>query len=145
MCGQCNGSERKKSERAEVLPFQTLLRPQGQGYARKSARNKRTTEEMHIILKGGTNWKEDLCEVIEEAKRIAATEEEFVARLALYKVTLTRSKTEYSYLHPQKQKPIRGKRLGENYSKEVIFLFQKGVFSFLSGALVLHRQSPSSF
>lgn len=59
-------------------------------------------------------------EVIEEAKRIAATEKEFIARLALYNVTLTRSKTEYSYLHPQKQKSIRGKRLGENYSKEVI-------------------------
>lgn len=87
---------------------------------RKNARNKRTAEETHVILKGGTSWKEDLREVIEEAKRIAATEEEFIARLALYNVTLTRSKTEYSYLHPQKQKPIRGKRLGENYSKEVI-------------------------
>lgn len=87
---------------------------------RKNARNKRTAEEAHVILKGGTSWKEDLREVIEEAKRIATTEKEFIARLALYNVTLTRSKTEYSYLHPQKQKPIRGKRLGENYPKEVI-------------------------
>lgn len=87
---------------------------------RKKAKNKRTNEETHIVLKGGTSWKEDLREVIEEAKRIAVTEEEFIARLALYKVTLTRSKSEYSYLHPEKQKPIREKRLGENYSKEVI-------------------------
>ena len=87
---------------------------------RKKAQNKRTNKETHIVLKGGTSWKEDLREVIEEAKRIATTQEEFIAHLALYKVTLTRSKSEYSYLHPEKQKPIRGKRLGENYSKEAI-------------------------
>ena len=34
---------------------------------RKRAQNKRTTQESHIILKGGTSWKEDLREVIEEA------------------------------------------------------------------------------
>ena len=36
---------------------------------RKKAKNKRTNEEQHIILKGGTSWKEDLREVIEEANR----------------------------------------------------------------------------
>lgn len=36
------------------------------------------------------------------------------------RVTLTRSKTEYSYLHPQKQKAIRRKKLGNNYTKEII-------------------------
>ena len=38
---------------------------------RKKAQNKRTAEETHIILKGGTSWKEDLREVIEEGKRTA--------------------------------------------------------------------------
>lgn len=84
---------------------------------RKRSEHKRTAEERHIILKGGTSWKEELREVIEEAKQQATTEQEFISHLALYGVTLTRSKTEYSYLHPKKQKAIRGRKLGENYTK----------------------------
>lgn len=87
---------------------------------RKKAQNKRTTEESHIIMKGGTSWKEDLREVIEEAKRVSSTQEEFISHLALYGVSVTRSKTEYSYLHPQKKKAIRGLKLGENYTKKEI-------------------------
>ncbi len=87
---------------------------------RKKAQNKRTTEESHIILKGGTSWKEDLREVIEEAKRSSSTHEEFISHLALYGVSVTRSKTEYSFLHPQKKKAIRGLKLGNNYTKKEI-------------------------
>jgi len=87
---------------------------------RKKSANKRTTEESHIILKGGNSWKEDLREVIEEAKLKSATREEFIAHLKLYNVKITRSISEYSFLHPEKQKAIRGKKLGENYSKEAI-------------------------
>lgn len=87
---------------------------------RKKAQNKRTTEESHIILKGGTSWKEDLREVIEEAKRVSSTQEEFISHLALYSVSVTRSKTEYSFLHPQKKKAIRGLKLGNNYTKKEI-------------------------
>lgn len=87
---------------------------------RKKAQNKRTTEESHIIMKGGTSWKEDLREVIEEAKRVSSTQEEFISNLALYGVLVTRSKTEYSFLHPQKKKAIRGLKLGNNYTKKEI-------------------------
>lgn len=87
---------------------------------RKKAQNKRTAEERYIILKGGTSWKEDLREVIEEAKRSSSTEKEFLSHLALYGVTVTRSKTEYSYLHPEKKKAIRGLKLGENYTKSEV-------------------------
>ena len=87
---------------------------------RKKAKNKRTNEEQHIILKGGTSWKEDLREVIEEAKQTSTTQEEFIAHLKLYGVEVTRSKTEYSFLHPEKKKAIRGHKLGDNYSKEII-------------------------
>lgn len=44
---------------------------------RKKSKNKRTTKERHVILKSGTSWKEELREVIEEAKRKVSTEEEF--------------------------------------------------------------------
>lgn len=87
---------------------------------RKKAQHKRTTEESHIIMKGGTSWKEDLREVIEEAKRSSSTQEEFISHLALYGVSVTRSKTEYSFLHPQKKKAIRGLKLGNNYTKKEI-------------------------
>jgi hypothetical protein len=87
---------------------------------RKKASNKRTTEESHIIMKGGASWKEDLREVIEEAKRSSTTQEEFISYLALYGVSVTRSKTEFSFLHPQKKKAIRGLKLGNNYTKKEI-------------------------
>ena len=95
---------------------------------RKKAENKRTNDERHIIFKGGTSWKEELREVIEEGRQAATTPEEFEEHLKLYGVEITRSGTDYSYLHPQKKKPIRGKRLGENYSKEAIehFIGEKG-------------------
>ena len=87
---------------------------------RKKAKNNRTAEEQHIILKGGTSWKEELREVIEEAKQTALSEDGFISHLSLYGVTLNRTNTEYSYLHPKKKKPIRGAKLGENYTKKEI-------------------------
>lgn len=93
---------------------------------RKTAKNKRTSEEKHIILKGGTSWKEDLREVIEEAKEVAKSEEEFIAHLRKYGVRLTRNGKDYSYLHPEKQKAVRGLKLGENYTKsEVLNVISK--------------------
>lgn len=95
---------------------------------RKKAENNRTQDERHILLKGGTSWKEELREVIEEGKLLATSEEAFISHLADYGVRITRGGKDYSYLHPHKQKPIRGKRLGENYSKEAIehFIGEKG-------------------
>ena len=87
---------------------------------RKKAEHSRTAEERHIILKGGTSWKEELRMVIEVAKQYSSTQEEFTAFLKDCGVTVTRSKTEYSFLHPQKKKAIRGLKLGENYCKEKI-------------------------
>lgn len=85
---------------------------------RKSAKNKRTSPEQHIRLKGGTSWKEELREVIEEGIKESKTPDEFKAYLEeCYDVKITRDGKDYSYLHPQKQKPIRGAKLGENYTK----------------------------
>ena len=87
---------------------------------RKRAEHSRTSKERHIILKGGTSWKEELRMVIEMAKQCSSTQEEFITFLKDCGVTVTRSKTEYSFLHPQKKKAIRGLKLGENYCKEKI-------------------------
>ena len=98
---------------------------------RKKAENNRTQDERHIILKGGTSWKEELREVIEEGKQVATTPKEFIKHLKLYGVEITRSGTDYSYLHPQKKKPIRGKRLGENYTKREVL---NGIAKLKNGA-----------
>ena len=88
---------------------------------RKGAKHKRTSSEKHIILKGGTSWKEELREVIQEGTSNAKTEQEFKAYLKeCYGVEITRSGKDYSYLHPEKKKPVRGARLGQNYTKSEV-------------------------
>lgn len=88
---------------------------------RKGAKNKRTSAEKHIMLKGGTSWKEELREVIQEGIKMSRSEAEFTEYLKTnYGVEITRSGKDFSYLHPQKQKAIRGQRLGENYTKSEV-------------------------
>ena len=89
---------------------------------RKRSKNSRTPIEKKIILKGGTSWKEELREVIAEGIKNSKTAEEFKEYLdKCYGVKIMRDGKDYSYLHPEKQKPVRGAKLGENYTKtEVI-------------------------
>lgn len=89
---------------------------------RKRGKNSRTAAEKKIILKGGTSWKEELREVIVEAVKKTKSPEAFKDYLnKCYGVKITRDGKDYSYLHPEKQKPVRGAKLGENYTKtEVI-------------------------
>ena len=98
---------------------------------RKKSASKRTADERHIILKGGTSWKEELREVIEEGKMLATSEEEFISHLADYGVKITRSGRDYSYLHPQKNKAIRGLKLGANYTKTEVL---NGIAKLENGA-----------
>ena len=98
---------------------------------RKKSENKRTADERHIILKGGTSWKEELREVIEEGKMLATSEDEFIAHLADYGVKITRIGKDYSYLHPQKNKAIRGLKLGANYTKSEVL---NGITKLKNGA-----------
>ena len=85
---------------------------------RKRGKNSRTSVEKKIMLKGGTSWKEELREVIVEAIKNSTTPDKFKEYLdKCYGVKITRDGKDYSYLHPNKQKPIRGEKLGTNYSK----------------------------
>ena len=85
---------------------------------RKRGKNSRTATERKIMLKGGTSWKEELREVIAEAIKNSTTPDKFKEYLdKCYGVKITRDGKDYSYLHPQKQKPIRGEKLGTNYNK----------------------------
>ena len=88
---------------------------------RKRGKNSRTAAEKKIMLKGGTSWKEELREVIAEAVKKTKSPEAFKKYLdECYGVKITRDGKDYSYLHPEKQKPIRGERLGTNYTKSEV-------------------------
>ncbi len=88
---------------------------------RKRGKNSRTAAERKIMLNGGTSWKEELREVIQEAIGKSKSVEEFKDYLfKCYEVKITRDGKDYSYLHPQKQKPIRGEKLGTNYTKSEV-------------------------
>lgn len=88
---------------------------------RKRGKNSRTAAERKIMLNGGTSWKEELREVIVEAIGKSRNEQEFKDYLkTCYGVEITRSSKDYSYLHPQKQKPIRGAKLETNYTKSEV-------------------------
>ena len=88
---------------------------------RKRGKNSRTAVEKKIMLKGGTSWKEELREVIAEATKNSTTPDKFKEYLEkCYGVKITRDGKDYSYLHPDKQKPIRGEKLGTNYTKKEI-------------------------
>lgn len=79
--------------------------------------------ERQIILRGGTSWKQELCEVIDYAKQNAADMEEFQNILAQYGIEITRNTEKtIAYKHPQKAKAIRGEKLGQNYTKEAILI-----------------------
>ena len=97
----------------------------GHGYMetdfRKRGKNSRTAAERKIMLNGGVSWKEELREVIVEAIGKSHNEQGFKDYLkTCYGVEITRSGKDYSYLHPQKQKPTRGAKLGTNYTKSEV-------------------------
>ena len=108
---------------------------------RKGAKHRRTSEEKHIILKGGTSWKEELREVIQEGITVSRSEKEFITYLQTnYGVEITRNGKDFSYLHPQKKKAIRGERLGTNYTKsEVLKRIGEQNYRQKSGAYIGRR------
>lgn len=108
---------------------------------RKRSKNSRTPIEKKIILKGGTSWKEELREVIAEGIKNSKTAEEFKEYLdKCYGVKIMRDGKDYSYLHPEKQMPVRGAKLGENYTKtEVIKRIGKQNYRQKSGSYIGRR------
>lgn len=80
-----------------------------------------TRAEQEIILRGGTSWKEELREIITKAKQETSNLTDFEKYLNNHNVLLTRNTdTTIVYKHPEKEKSIRGERLGCDYTKEAI-------------------------
>lgn len=88
---------------------------------RKAAADKISSQENRVTLKGGTSWKEELREVIALAVKECTAIDEFEAFINEYGVEITRNTEKtISFRHPNKQKSIRGDKLGSNYTKEAI-------------------------
>lgn len=88
---------------------------------RKPSKVRQSTAEYQIIAKGGTSWKEELREVIDNAKRETSNIVDFEKYLNKYGIILTRNTEKtISYLHPEKKQAIRGERLGADYTKGAI-------------------------
>ena len=88
---------------------------------RKAAADRISSQENRVTLKGGTSWKEELREVIAIAVHDCTTMEEFESYINDYGVTITRNTAKtISFKHPNKQKSIRGDKLGADYTKEAI-------------------------
>lgn len=81
----------------------------------------KTDEEYRIEKRGQETWKGELREVIELESKKSKSLEEFRENLKeKYDIETRVTKSTISYKHPEQKKAVRGKRLGENYTKERI-------------------------
>ena len=77
--------------------------------------------ERQIIMRGGTSWKQELCEVIDLAVDNTDNMTDFEKYIGKYGVEISRNTTKtISFRHPNKKKPIRGDKLGANYTKAAL-------------------------
>lgn len=88
---------------------------------RQPSRDRVTSPEKQIVMHGGTSWKDELKDVITEATQQSGSFIEFRNHLEKYGVTIERNtENTISFKHPEKQKAIRGERLGEDFTKGAI-------------------------
>ncbi|MEG0645331.1 MAG: relaxase/mobilization nuclease domain-containing protein [Cetobacterium sp.] len=81
----------------------------------------KTDGEYRIEKRGQETWKGELREVIELELKNSKNLEEFRENLKeKYDVETRVTKNTISYKHPTQKKSVRGKRLGENYTKESV-------------------------
>jgi hypothetical protein len=88
---------------------------------RKPSKDKIRSREKQLLLRGGTGWKDELKDVISAAKEASFSFNEFAQHLKNYGIAIERNTEKtISFKHPKKQKPIRGERLGADFTKEAI-------------------------
>ena len=81
----------------------------------------KTDGEYRIEKRGKETWKGELREVIDLEKKNSKSLEEFRKNLKeKYDVETRVTKNTISYKHPTQNRAVRGKRLGENYTKESV-------------------------
>ena len=97
-------------------------------HAKRSGQKKMNKQNQEMIAGGITprktvfqTQKDDLRAAIDEAAAVCRNLEEFQNYLLeKYRITLKISRGRFSYLHPERQKPVTGRKLGTNYEKEYL-------------------------
>jgi len=88
---------------------------------RQPSRDRVTSAEKQIVMRSGTSWKDELKDVITEAKQQSSSFIEFRNHLEKYGITIERNTEKtISFKHPEKEKAIRGERLGKDFTKGAI-------------------------
>lgn len=84
----------------------------------KKAPERITSSELRIVLRGQTSWKDELRQCIDFAKERTNNINEFRQYLKdNFNIETRITNKTISYKHPDKKKPIRGKKLGQLYTK----------------------------
>lgn len=87
----------------------------------KKAIERVTSGELRLVLKGQTSWKDELRQCIDLAKNKTKNIDEFSKYLKdNFDIDIRITNKTISYKHPEKEKAIRGSRLGTNFDKEEI-------------------------
>ena len=87
----------------------------------KKATERVTSGELRLILKGQTSWKDELRQCIDLAKDKTKNIDELSKYLKNnFDIDTRITNKTISYKHPEKEKAIRGSRLGTNFDKEEI-------------------------
>lgn len=84
----------------------------------KKAEKRITSGELRLELRGVETWKKDLRQCIDYAKEKTENIQKLCDYLKeKFNIETRVTKKTISYKHPNKKKPIRGKKLGESYTK----------------------------
>lgn len=98
-----------------------LCREHGLSIAREPAKLRYTIAEQGLQERGVQSWKDEIREVIDDAKKVCKNPEEFKQELGKYGVTMTERGKEckITYQHPNGMK-VRAAKLGTDYERQSI-------------------------
>ena len=120
--------ERENLHQADLLTPAKRKIAEKEYHAKRSGQKKMNKQNQEMIAGGITprktvfqTQKDDLRAAIDEAAAVCRSLEEFQNYLLeKYRITLKISRGRISYLHPERQKPVTGRKLGTNYEKEYL-------------------------
>ena len=85
----------------------------------KKADIKKTMAELGMELRGITTWKDEVRQCIDFARERSNNLEELKDNLKEnFKITIRETQNSISFKHPEQGKSVRGKKLGNKYTKE---------------------------
>ena len=97
-----------------------ICRSRGLSIPEKTANVRYTQTEQHLLEKNQSSWKDEIREAVNIAKREQSTKEDFQQQLQDWGIEVKERGKNISYKHPDVNKWVRGKTLGEAYDREAV-------------------------